>query len=140
MEEEILIEQLVRAEFVVMCYLWEKDSLISKKEIIRDIKQIYGWHKSTIKIILKGLICKDFLARDIIRFQSHYKIIITSEEYDTFKKKVLKSTKNRKIIRSLTTTHKSISKEKLYYLEEYYRNFEEWLGINCKNIYINSLV
>ncbi|MCC0634163.1 BlaI/MecI/CopY family transcriptional regulator [Clostridioides sp. ZZV15-6388] len=125
MEEEILIEGLVRVEFVVMNYLWEKGSLISKKEIIRDIKQMYGWHKSTIKIVLKGLICKDFLAREIIRFQSHYKIIITSEEYDTFNKKVLKSTKNRKIIHSLTTIHKPMSKEKLDYLEEYYRNLEE---------------
>ncbi|MCC0667498.1 BlaI/MecI/CopY family transcriptional regulator [Clostridioides sp. ZZV14-6153] len=125
MEEEILIEGLVRAEFVVMNYLWEKGSLISKKEIIRDIKQMYGWHKSTIKIVLKGLICKDFLAREIIRFQLHYKIIITSEEYDIFNKKVLKSTKNRKIIHSLTTIHKPVSKEKLDYLEEYYRNLEE---------------
>lgn len=125
MEEEILIEGLVRAEFMVMNYLWEKDSLTSKKEIIRDIKQMYGWNKSTIKIVLKGLIYKGFLARNIIKLQSHYKIIIASEEYDTFKKKVLKPTKNRKIIRSLTTIHKSISKEKLDYLEEYYRNLKE---------------
>ncbi|MDB0438520.1 BlaI/MecI/CopY family transcriptional regulator [Clostridioides difficile] len=125
MEEELLIEGLLKSEFVVMDYLWEKDSLTSKKEIIRDIKQMYGWHKSTIKIVLKGLIYKGFLARDIIRFQSYYKIIIASEEYDIFKKKVLKSTKNRKIICSLTTIHKSISKEQLDYLEEYYRNIDE---------------
>lgn len=110
---------------MVMNYLWEKSSLTSKKEIIRDIKQMYGQHKSTLKIVLKGLIFKGFLARDIIRFQLYYKIIITSEEYDTFKKKVLKSTKNRKIIHSLTTIHKPMSKEKLDYLEEYYRNLEE---------------
>ncbi|WLD28681.1 MULTISPECIES: hypothetical protein [unclassified Clostridioides] len=42
MEEEILIEGLVRVEFMVMNYLWEKGSLTSKKEIIRDIKQMYG--------------------------------------------------------------------------------------------------
>ncbi|MGO0862073.1 BlaI/MecI/CopY family transcriptional regulator, partial [Clostridioides difficile] len=78
-----------------------------------------------IKTVLKGLIYKDFLTRDIIKFQSYYKIIIASEEYDTFKKKVLKSTKNRKIICSLTTIHKPISKEQLDYLEEYYRNLEK---------------
>ncbi|MGX9755759.1 BlaI/MecI/CopY family transcriptional regulator [Clostridioides difficile] len=125
MGEETLIEGLARAEFVVMNYLWEKDSLTSKKEIIREIKQMCGWHRSTIKIVLKRLIYKGFLARDIIRFQSYYKIIIDSEEYDAFSKKVLKSTKNRRIIRSLTTTHKSISNEKLDKLEEYYRNLEE---------------
>ncbi|MGX9755850.1 BlaI/MecI/CopY family transcriptional regulator [Clostridioides difficile] len=125
MEEELLIEGLLKSELVVMNYLWEKDSLTSKKEIIRDINKMYGWHKSTIKTVLKGLIYKDFLTRDIIKFQSYYKIIIASEEYDTFKKKVLKSTKNRKIICSLTTIHKPISKEQLDYLEEYYRNLEK---------------
>ncbi|HCU3094824.1 TPA: BlaI/MecI/CopY family transcriptional regulator, partial [Clostridioides difficile] len=47
------------------------------------------------------------------------------EEYYTFKKKVLKSSKSRKIKHSLTTTHKNVSKEKLDPLDEYYRNLKE---------------
>ncbi|MCC0660644.1 BlaI/MecI/CopY family transcriptional regulator [Clostridioides sp. ZZV14-6154] len=125
MKEEILIEKLLRAELIVMEYLWKKDSIMSKKEIVTDIKQMYGWHKSTIKILLKRLVDKGYLARDIIKFQSHYKIIIDNKEYYAFKKKVLKSSKNRKIIRSLTTTHKNVSKEKLDSLEEYYKNLKE---------------
>ncbi|SJV43935.1 regulatory protein [Clostridioides difficile] len=97
MKEEILIEKLLRAEL----------------------------HKSTIKILLKRLVDKGYLARDIIKFQSHYKIIIDNEEYYAFKKKVLKSSKSRKIMRSLTTTHKNVSKEKLDSLEEYYKNLKE---------------
>ncbi|ENY8367993.1 TPA: BlaI/MecI/CopY family transcriptional regulator [Clostridioides difficile] len=125
MKEEILIEKLLRAELIVMEYLWKKDYLIPKKEIVKEMRQVYGWHKSTIKILLKRLVDKGYLARDIIKFQSHYKIIIDNKEYYAFKKKVLKSSKSRKIMRSLTTTHKSISKEKLDALEEYYRNLEE---------------
>ncbi len=125
MKEEILIEKLLRAELIVMEYLWKKDSLMPKKEIVKEIKQMYGWHKSTIKILLKRLVDKGYLARDIIKFQSHYKIIIDNKEYYTFKKKVLKSSKNRKIMRSLTTTHKNVSKEKLDSLEEYYKNLKE---------------
>ncbi|EGT3851634.1 BlaI/MecI/CopY family transcriptional regulator [Clostridioides difficile] len=124
MKEEILIEKLLRAELIVMEYLWKKDTLMPKKEIVKEIKQIYGWHKSTIKILLKRLVAKRYLARYIINFQSHYKII-DSKEYYTFKKKVLKSSKSIKIMRSLTTTHKNVSKEKLDLLDEYYRNLKE---------------
>ncbi|MGS5515318.1 BlaI/MecI/CopY family transcriptional regulator [Clostridioides difficile] len=125
MKEEMLVEKLLRAELIVMEYLWKKDSKMSKKEIVKDITQMYGWHKSTIKTLLKGLLDKGYLARDIIKFQSHYKIIIDNEEYYVFKKKVLKSSKSRKIMRSLTTMHKNVSKEKLDSLEEYYRNLKE---------------
>ncbi|HBF2453538.1 BlaI/MecI/CopY family transcriptional regulator [Clostridioides difficile] len=125
MKEEILVEKLLRAELIVMEYLWKKDSLVTKKEIVKEMRQVYRWHKSTIKILLKRLVDKGYLAIDIIKFQSHYKIIIDNKEYYAFKKKVLKSSKSRKIMRSLTTTHKSISKEKLDALEEYYRNLEE---------------
>ncbi|EQF25587.1 penicillinase repressor family protein [Clostridioides difficile CD160] len=125
MEEEMLIEKLLRAELILMEYLWKKDSIISKKEIVKYIKQRYGWHKSTIKTLLKRLVDKGYLARDIIKFQSHYKITIDNEEYYAFKKKVLKSSKSRKIMRFLTTTHKSISKDKLDSLEEYYSNLKE---------------
>ncbi|MER0278617.1 BlaI/MecI/CopY family transcriptional regulator [Clostridioides difficile] len=41
---------------------------MSKKEIIKDIKQIYRWHKRTIKILLRRLVDKCYLARDIIKF------------------------------------------------------------------------
>ncbi|MGS5515308.1 hypothetical protein AB8L61_04985 [Clostridioides difficile] len=51
MEEEIIIEKLLRTELIIMKYLWKKDSKMSKKEIIKDIKQIYRWHKRTIKIL-----------------------------------------------------------------------------------------
>ncbi|SJW52149.1 regulatory protein [Clostridioides difficile] len=125
MKEEMLVEKLLRAELIVMEYLWKKDSLMPKKEIIYDIKQMYGWHKSTIKTILKRLIDKGYLARDIIKFKSYYKIIIDNKKYYAFKKKVLKSSKSRKIMRSLTTTHKNVSKEKLDSLEEYYKNLKE---------------
>ncbi|WP_131068396.1 BlaI/MecI/CopY family transcriptional regulator [Clostridioides difficile] len=124
MKEEILVEKLLRAELIVMEYLWKKDTLMPKKEIVKEIKQIYGWHKSTIKILLKRLVAKRYLARYIINSQSHYKII-DSKEYYTFKKKVLKSSKSIKIMRSLTTTHKNVSKEKLDLLDEYYRNLKE---------------
>ncbi|CZR79868.1 TPA: BlaI/MecI/CopY family transcriptional regulator [Clostridioides difficile] len=125
MKEEILIEKLLRAELIVMEYLWKKDTLMPKKEIVKEIKQIYGWHKSTIKILLKRLVDKRYLARYIINFQSYYKIIIDSKEYYTFKKKVLKSSKSIKIMHSLTTIHKNVSKEKLDLLDEYYRNLKE---------------
>ncbi|PBF58712.1 BlaI/MecI/CopY family transcriptional regulator [Clostridioides difficile] len=113
MKEEILIEKLLRAELIVMEYLWKKDTLMPKKEIVKEIKQIYGWHKSTIKILLKRLVDKRYLARYIINFQSYYKIIIDSKEYYTFKKKILKSRKSIKIMHSLTTIHKNVSKEHL---------------------------
>ncbi|WP_236876424.1 BlaI/MecI/CopY family transcriptional regulator, partial [Clostridioides difficile] len=125
LKEEILIEKLLRAELIVMEYLWKKDTLMPKKEIVKEIKQIYGWHKSTIKILLKRLVDKRYLARYIINFQSYYKIIIDSKEYYTFKKKVLKSSKSIKIMHSLTTIHKNVSKEKLDLLDEYYRNLKE---------------
>lgn len=125
MKEEILIEKLLRAELIVMEYLCKKDTLMPKKEIVKEIKQIYGCHKSTIKILLKRLVAKRYLARYIINFQYHYKIIIDNKEYYTFKKKVLKSSKSIKIMRSLTTTHKNVSKEKLDLLDEYYRNLKE---------------
>ena len=125
MKEEILVEKLLRAELIVMEYLWKKDTLMPKKKIVKEIKQIYGWHKSTIKILLKRLVDKRYLARYIINFQSYYKIIIDNKEYYTFKKKVLKSSKSIKIMHSLTTIHKNVSKEKLDLLDEYYRNLKE---------------
>ena len=125
MKEEILIEKLLRVELIVMEYLWKKDTLMPKKKIVKEIKQIYGWHKSTIKILLKRLVDKRYLARYITNFPSYYKIIIDNKEYYTFKKKVLKSSKSIKIMHSLTTIHKNVSKEKLDLLDEYYRNLKE---------------
>lgn len=125
MEEEILIEKLLRAELIIMKYLWKKDSIMSKKEIIKDIKQIYRWHKSTIKILLKRLVDKGYLARYIIKFQYHYKVIIDNEKYYTFRKKALKASRSIKIMHSFTTIHKFISKDKLGSIEESYKNLKE---------------
>ncbi|HDN3384564.1 TPA: transcriptional regulator, partial [Clostridioides difficile] len=51
MKQQEVVNKLRRGELMLMEYLWRKNSILSKKEIIEAMKKRYKWRKSTTEIL-----------------------------------------------------------------------------------------
>ncbi|MCC0700874.1 BlaI/MecI/CopY family transcriptional regulator [Clostridioides sp. ZZV15-6383] len=81
MEQRDVIDKLRRGELMLMEYLWNKKSILSKKEIIEAMKKRYKWRKSTTEILLKRLVKMKTLKKKKIGFQFSYEVLVTKKEY-----------------------------------------------------------
>ncbi|MFL8713055.1 BlaI/MecI/CopY family transcriptional regulator [Clostridioides sp. GD02377] len=119
MEQQEVANKLRRGELILMEYLWRKKSVLSKKEIIEAMQQRYGWHKSTIEILLKRLVNMKTLKKKRISFHIYYEVLINKKEYLNARKEGRKENKyDNFFIRIFTTEHK---KEEM--TEEQMKNF-----------------
>ena len=111
MKQQEVVNKLRRGELMLMEYLWRKNSILSKKEIIEAMKKRYKWRKSTTEILLKRLVKMKTLKKKRIGFQFSYEVLVTKKEYLNAIKEDRKVTKyDSFFIRMFTTMHK---KEKM---------------------------
>ncbi|VFD72941.1 beta-lactams repressor [Clostridioides difficile] len=125
MEQQDVIDKLRRGELMLMEYLWNKKSILSKKEIIEAMKKRYKWRKSTTEILLKRLVKMKTLKKKRIGFQFSYEVLVTKKEYLNAIKEDRKVTKyDSFFIRMFTTMHK---KEKMTeeQIKKYIENMEK---------------
>lgn len=116
MEQQEVVNKLRRGELMLMEYLWRKKSVLSKREIIQAMQERYGWHKSTIEILLKRLVKMKTLKKKMISFQFNYEVLVTKKEYLNARKEDRKENKyDNFFIRMFTTVHKKdkLTEEKL---------------------------
>ncbi|CCL14657.1 BlaI/MecI/CopY family transcriptional regulator [Clostridioides difficile] len=125
MKQQEVVNKLRRGELMLMEYLWRKNSILSKKEIIEAMKKRYKWRKSTTEILLKRLVKMKTLKKKRIGFQFSYEVLVTKKEYLNAIKEDRKVTKyDSFFIRMFTTMHK---KEKMTeeQIKKYIENMEK---------------
>ncbi|ERM44313.1 penicillinase repressor family protein [Clostridioides difficile DA00130] len=92
---------------MLMEYLWNKKSILSKKEIIEAMKKRYKWRKSTTEILLKRLVKMKTLKKKRIGFQFSYEVLVTKKEYLNARKEERDISKyDNFFARIFTTIHK----------------------------------
>ncbi|AFO72100.1 TPA: BlaI/MecI/CopY family transcriptional regulator [Clostridioides difficile] len=107
MEQQDVIDKLRRGELMLMEYLWNKKSILSKKEIIEAMKKRYKWRKSTTEILLKRLVKMKTLKKKRIGFQFSYEVLVTKKEYLNARKEERDISKyDNFFARIFTTIHK----------------------------------
>ncbi|MDE3711493.1 BlaI/MecI/CopY family transcriptional regulator [Clostridioides difficile] len=125
MKQQEVVNKLRRGELMLMEYLWRKNSILSKKEIIEAMKKRYKWRKSTTEILLKRLVKMKTLKKKRIGFQFSYEVLVTKKEYLNAIKEDRKVTKyDSFFIRMFTAMHK---KEKMTeeQIKKYIENMEK---------------
>ncbi|SJV86154.1 regulatory protein [Clostridioides difficile] len=107
MEQQDVIDKLRRGELMLMEYLWNKKSILSKKEIIEAMKKRYKRRKSTTEILLKRLVKMKTLKKKRIGFQFSYEVLVTKKEYLNARKEERDISKyDNFFARIFTTIHK----------------------------------
>ncbi|MCC0783657.1 BlaI/MecI/CopY family transcriptional regulator [Clostridioides sp. ES-S-0108-01] len=105
------MQKIPRAELKVMKFIWDKDDIVTSKEVIEAMKLEYSWKATTTLTFLSKLTIKRFLASERIKRITHYTILITKEEYKAFETK-----------RFLEEIHSNSIESLIVSLEDCYKN------------------
>ncbi|HGM3509470.1 TPA: BlaI/MecI/CopY family transcriptional regulator, partial [Clostridioides difficile] len=81
------MKKIPQAELKVMKFIWNKNDIVTSKELIEAMEQDCNWKATTTLTLLSRLVNKRFLASDRIKRITHYTILITKEEYKIFETK-----------------------------------------------------
>ncbi|MCC0686366.1 BlaI/MecI/CopY family transcriptional regulator [Clostridioides sp. ZZV14-6345] len=82
-----MIQKIPKAELKIMRFIWEKNSEVTSKEVIKAMENEYGWKQTTTLTLLSRLVKKEFLLAEKIDRYTHYKIIVENREYLNFETK-----------------------------------------------------
>ncbi|HBE9110517.1 TPA: BlaI/MecI/CopY family transcriptional regulator [Clostridioides difficile] len=82
-----MIRKLSPAELKVMKFIWNKNDIVTSKEVIEAKEQDCNWKATTTLTILSRLVNKRFLSTERIKRMAHYTILITKKEYVKFETK-----------------------------------------------------
>ncbi|MCI9978447.1 BlaI/MecI/CopY family transcriptional regulator, partial [Clostridioides difficile] len=78
------MKNIPQAELKVMKFIWNKNDIVTSKEMIEAMKQECNWKVTTTLTILSRLVNKRFLSNERIKRITHYTILITKQEYKVF--------------------------------------------------------
>ncbi|MCJ0435132.1 BlaI/MecI/CopY family transcriptional regulator, partial [Clostridioides difficile] len=75
------MKKIPQAELKIMKFIWNKNDIVTSKEVVEAMEIECNWKATTTLTILSRLVNKRFLASDRIKRITHYTILITKEEY-----------------------------------------------------------
>lgn len=75
------IPKIPEAEFKIMRFVWNKNDIVTSKEVIKAMQIEYDWKPTTTLTLLSRLVVKRFLASERINRITHYTTLITKKEY-----------------------------------------------------------
>lgn len=81
------IPKIPQTELKVMKFIWNKNDIVTSKEVVKAMELEYSWKMTTTLTILSRLVVKHFLASERIRRITHYTILITRKEYVQYETK-----------------------------------------------------
>ncbi|HBE9554114.1 BlaI/MecI/CopY family transcriptional regulator [Clostridioides difficile] len=81
------MKKIPQAELKIMKFIWNKNDIVTSKEVVEAMEIECNWKATTTLTILSRLVNKRFLASDRIKRITHYTILITKEEYKIFETK-----------------------------------------------------
>lgn len=65
-------------------FIWEINDIVTSKIVTETMRKKYNWKTTTTLTLLKKLVEKHFLDAERINRLTHYRILITKEEYIKF--------------------------------------------------------
>ncbi len=83
----ISMQKIPQAELKVMKFIWNKNDIVTSKEVMEAMELEYNWKATTTLTILSKLVNKRFLSSERIKRITHYTILITKQEYKVFETK-----------------------------------------------------
>ena len=78
------MKKIPQAELKVMKFIWNKNDIVTSKEMIEAMEHDCNWKVTTTLTILSRLVNKRFLSAERISRITHYTILITKQEYKVF--------------------------------------------------------
>ncbi|ARC17017.2 TPA: BlaI/MecI/CopY family transcriptional regulator [Clostridioides difficile] len=105
------MQKIPQAELKVMKFIWNKNDIVTSKEVMEAMELEYNWKATTTLTLLSRLTIKRFLDSERIKRITHYTILITKEEYKIFETK-----------RFLEEVHSNSIESLISSLEDCYKN------------------
>ncbi|MGO0987440.1 BlaI/MecI/CopY family transcriptional regulator [Clostridioides difficile] len=78
------MQKIPKSEFKVMKFIWEISDIVTSKMVTETMREKYDWETTTTLTLLKKLVEKHFLDAERINRLTHYRILITKEQYTKF--------------------------------------------------------
>ncbi|HBF5866217.1 BlaI/MecI/CopY family transcriptional regulator [Clostridioides sp. ZZV14-6044] len=78
------IQKIPESELKVIKFIWEINDIVTSKIVTETMRKKYNWKTTTTLTLLKKLVEKHFLDAERINRLTHYRILITKEEYIKF--------------------------------------------------------
>ncbi len=104
------MQKIPQAELKVMKFIWNKNDIITSKEVMEAMELEYNWKATTTLTILSKLVNKCFLSSERIKRITHYTILITKQEYKVFETKIFLREIHSNSIESLINSLEDIFK------------------------------
>ncbi|HBF6777378.1 TPA: BlaI/MecI/CopY family transcriptional regulator [Clostridioides difficile] len=98
------MKKIPQAELKVMKFIWNKNDIVTSKEVIEAMEQNCNWKVTTTLTILSRLVNKRFLSAERIKRITHYTILITKQEYKVFETKIFLEEVHSNSIESLVSS------------------------------------
>lgn len=81
------MQKIPQAELKIMKFIWNKNDIVTSKEVIEAMEHDCNWKATTTLTVLSRLVNKRFLSSERIKRMAHYTILITKKEYVKFETK-----------------------------------------------------
>lgn len=104
------MQKIPQAELKVMKFIWNKNDIVTSKELIEAMEEKYEWKQTTTLTVLSRLVKKHFLASERISRLTHYTILITRKEYQKFETKIFLCNIHSNSLESLINSLEDIKK------------------------------
>ncbi|HGH0443916.1 TPA: BlaI/MecI/CopY family transcriptional regulator [Clostridioides difficile] len=75
------IPKIPQTELKVMKFIWNKNDIVTSKEVTKAMELEYGWKITTTLAILSRLVIRRFLTSERIGRITHYTILIAKKDY-----------------------------------------------------------
>lgn len=81
------MQKIPQAELKIMKFIWNKNDIVTSKEVVEAMEIECNWKATTTLTILSRLVNKRFLSSERVKRMAHYTILITKKEYVKFETK-----------------------------------------------------
>ncbi|HBG5740457.1 TPA: BlaI/MecI/CopY family transcriptional regulator, partial [Clostridioides difficile] len=98
------MKNIPQAELKIMKFIWNKNDIVTSKEVIKAMELDCNWKATTTLTILSRLVNKRFLSAERIKRITHYTILITKQEYKVFETKRFLEEVHSNLIESLVSS------------------------------------
>jgi predicted transcriptional regulator len=120
-----MLKKISDSELEIMKIIWNKERIISSKEIIKIMEEKKQWKKTTTLTLLKRLTDKEIIKAEKGKMITYYTAIVNEKSYlETETSNFFKKIHDNSLKSFITTLHSSndITDEDLNELEEWIKN------------------
>ncbi|HBE9444577.1 BlaI/MecI/CopY family transcriptional regulator [Clostridioides difficile] len=123
-----MLKKIPEAELKIMNFIWEKNDIVTSKDVTFAMEQKYGWKQTTTLTLLARLVKKGFLEANKIDRYTHYTIIVKDREYKDFETRLFNKSIHGNSIKSWVTSlinTQAIPEDKIESFKELFKDNED---------------